>query len=193
MAQGEETLLELDLPSFYEQIPALSPSHTVPALHLGDEVLWESLAILETLADRYPHAQLWPSDPVLRAYARCISAEMHSGFPALRREMPMNCRVRDRHIDLSDHARRDIDRVLAIWAQCDDKRNGARGGLLGGFTVADAMYAPVASRFLTYGIELPESARRFVDFVHADPDMRQWQAAAEAETRVIEDEEQGQP
>jgi glutathione S-transferase len=114
----------------------------VPALHLGDEVLWDSLAILETLADRYPHAQLWPSDPVLRAYARCISAEMHSGFPALRREMPMNCRVRDRHIDLSDHARRDIDRV---------------------------------------------------DFVHADPDMRQWQAAAEAETRVIEDEEQGQP
>lgn len=189
----DELMLDLDTPEFYERIETLSPSRTVPALHLGDEVIWDSLAIAETLADRYPDAGLWPAAPALRAYARCICAEMHSGFPALRSELPMNCRARGRQPELSDNARRDVARVIAIWVECDERRGETPGGLLGGFTVADAMYAPVASRFATYGIEMPAAAQRFVDWIHADPDMRQWQAAAEAETRVLEHEERGRP
>lgn len=187
----DELLLDLDTPEFYERIEALSPSRTVPALHLGDERLWDSLAINETLADRFPDAGLWPSDPAQRAYARCISAEMHSGFPALRRELPMNCRARGRRLSPSDDAARDIARIIAIWVDCDARRGDAPGGLLGGFTVADAMYAPVASRFATYGIELPPEAQRFVDWIHADADMQAWQSAAEAETLVLEHEERG--
>ncbi|MEM6638443.1 MAG: glutathione S-transferase family protein [Pseudomonadota bacterium] len=187
----DELKLDLDTPEFDARIGNLSPSRTVPALHLGDEVIWDSLAIADVIADRMPHAGLWPDDGTRRAFARCISAEMHSGFPALRSEMPMNCRARGRLLAPSERAVGDVARVLAIWDECAERFGHLDGGLVGGFTIADAMYAPVASRFLTYGVELTPAAQRFVDFIHADPDMQQWQAAAEAETQVLPHEEKG--
>lgn len=177
----DELKLDLDTPEFYARIGPLSPSRTVPALHLGDEIVWDSLAIADVLADRYPDAGLWPEDPGLRAFARCISAEMHASFASLRTELPMNCRAKNRHVDISEKTRQDIARIQAIWDECEQRRDGAPGGLLGGFTIADAMYAPVASRFKTYDIPLNPAARRFVDHIHADPDVIAWRKEAQAE------------
>ena len=187
----DELKLDLDTEDFHARIGDLSPSRTVPALRLGDDVLWDSLAIAETLADRFPEAGLWPADRALRAYARCISAEMHAGFTALRSELPMNCRASGRRLTPSDAAARDIARVIAIWCECDERRGDAPGGLLGGFTIADAMFAPVASRFVTYAIALPPAAQRFVDWIHADPDMQAWVDEARRERLVLEHEERG--
>jgi glutathione S-transferase len=187
----DETSLDLDTPDFYARIDALSPSKTVPALHLDGDIIWDSLAIGETLAERYPEAGLWPDDATLRAYARCICAEMHSGFAALRREMPMNCRATGRNANASEATLRDIARIKDIWAECRRRRTSHDGGLLGGFTMADAMYIPVALRFVTYGVDLNAEDQAYVDWVLGEPDVADWMAGAHTETHVIEGEEVG--
>jgi glutathione S-transferase len=154
--------------------------------------VWDTLAIAETVAERWPEKQLWPADPDERAFARSISAEMHSGFPHLRECMPMNCRAMGRIVPLPDELGRDIDRVIAIWADCHH-RFGDRGGwLFGDFSIADAMYAPVVLRLRTYGINLPESAWFYPHRLLQSKAMQEWLAAAECETEVIEADEKGQ-
>jgi glutathione S-transferase len=188
----DEQRIVLDTPTAKSEIAEWSPSGRVPVLQLGDQAVWDSLAICETVAERWPDKQLWPDDPDERAYARSISAEMHAGFSVLRDCMPMNCRAMGRIVPIPDELGADIDRIIAIWADCH-KQFGDRGGwLFGRFSVADAMYAPVVLRLRTYGINLPESAGYYPHRLLESVAMQDWLAAAECETEVIEADEKGQ-
>jgi glutathione S-transferase len=164
-----------------------SPSGRVPALQHGDFVVWESLAIGEYLADRFPEAGLWPTEAEARAIARAVSAEMHAGFSALRSHLPMNIRSSFAGRGVTPEAQADINRVTALWRDCR-KRFGADGKFLFGHpTIADAMYAPVVSRFRTYRIELEEEAQRYAEAVWALPSLQEWATAAGNEPMVIEE------
>jgi glutathione S-transferase len=188
----EEHRILLDVEDTTRQIAEFSPAGKVPVLLLGDLAVWDSLAIAETVAERWPENKLWPDDAGARAHARSISAEMHSGFAELRSRMPMNCRAMGRRVALPDELTRDIDRVFDIWSDCY-RRYGDRGSwLFGDFSIADAMYAPVVLRFRTYGINLPESARHYANRVLQSEAMQEWLLACETETEVIEQDEVGQ-
>lgn len=188
----DEHRIVLNTATTRSEIAAVSPAGRVPVLQLGDLTVWDSLAICETVAERYPDKRLWPADPDERAHARSISAEMHAGFAVLRECMPMNCRAMGRKVPIPDELGDDIDRVIAIWSDCH-KLYGDRGGwLFGQFSVADAMYAPVVLRLRTYGINLPESAGYYPHRLLESEAMQDWLAAAECETEVIEADEKGQ-
>jgi glutathione S-transferase len=190
----EEHRITLDVASTTAEIASFTPAGTVPVLQLGDLTVWDSLAIAETVAERWPEANLWPNDADARAHARSICAEMHAGFATLRSSMPMNCRAMGRKVALPDQLTRDIDRVLAIWSDCARRygRDGEHAGwLFGKFSVADAMFAPVALRLRTYGINLPESALHYPRRLLQSEAMQEWLAAAETETEVIESDEKG--
>lgn len=170
----DEKRIHLYGPGSKEQILRYSPAGHVPILHDGQTVVWDSLAILEYLAESH---QLWPSDPAQRAKARAVSSEMHSGFAALREHMSMNTRKRYPGKGRTPEVLADIARIDAIWAQ-------AKGPFLfGAFTAADAMYAPVVLRFRTYDVAVQN--RKYVDAVLALPAMREWIEAAEREPESI--------
>ncbi len=166
---------------------AFSPTARVPCLHDGATVVWDSLAIAEYLAERHPG--MWPDDPVARAWARSVCAEMHSGFTTLRNDMTMCIRERVDVRPWSDALERDIARVIAIWTE--GRRRFGQGGLLlcGGFSLADAFYAPVAYRFRTYGVVPDGDAGGYLQALLAHPLLRQWEEAALKETEIIEAEE----
>ena len=188
----DEHRILLDTDTTAAEIAAFAAARQVPILKRVDVTVWDSLAIAETVAERWPDKQLWPSDPDERAHARSISAEMHSGFPYLREHMPMNCRAMGRQVHLLDELGEDIDRIIAIWAECH-RHYGDRGGwLFGTFSIADAMFAPVVLRLRTYGINLPESAGFYPHRLLESEAMQEWLAAAECEVEVIEAEEKGQ-
>jgi glutathione S-transferase len=152
----KEVVITLDRPDTKELIARYSPSGRVPVLRHGDLTVWDSLAISEYLAETFPEAKLWPADPTQRARARAVSAEMHSGFTALRNAMPMNIRER-RAVTPTADVQADIDRVCQIWRECRGQvARGAGPFLFGTFSIADAMYAPVATRFRTYGVKTDE-------------------------------------
>lgn len=186
----EERRIPLDTPTFDEEIARISPARRVPVLALDDVTVWDSLAIAETVAERWPDRQLWPADAAARAHARAISAEMHSGFGVLRDTLPMNCRAMGRKVAANAALDADIRRIFDIWADCGE-RYGGDGWLFGSFTVADAMYAPVALRFRTYGIRTPESADRFPARLLRSEALQDWLLAAESETEVIDADEKG--
>ncbi len=161
-----------------------SPAGKVPVLKDGALTIWDSLAICEYLAEKHPEKQLWPAQVGARAHARSISAEMHSGFTNLRSQMPMNVRreIPGRARTLEVVA--DAARIETIWNECR-RRHGANGPFLfGAFSIADAMYAPVVSRFRTYGMALDGAAAQYAGAIHALPAMREWIAGARAETEV---------
>ena len=189
-----EERVPMDTPSFKADVLKLSPAGRVPVLIMNGEHIWDSLAIAETVAERWPAAGLWPDDPAARARARSVSAEMHSGFLALREGMPMNCRAMGRKVALTDALAADIDRMYAIWADCHERYGGADsdGWLFGRFSVADAMFAPVVLRFRTYGINLPDAVGSYPARLLESDAMQNWLASAESETEVIECEEVGQ-
>ena len=187
----DEQRICLDTDSTADEIAALHAGGTVPVLQLGDLTVWDSLAIAETVAERWPEKNLWPEDADVRAYARSICAEMHSGFAELRAGMPMNCRAMGRQVALPDSLTDDIDRIIAIWSDCHRRFSDDSGWLLGEFGVADAMFAPVVLRFRTYGINLPESAGFFPHRLLESEAMQEWLAAAETEVEVIDREEKG--
>nr|HEX4317905.1 glutathione S-transferase family protein [Kofleriaceae bacterium] len=165
------------------------PARRVPVLYAGELVIWDSLAIAEHLAETFPAKQLWPRDAGARAHARCICAEMHAGFAALRSRLPMNCELALRGIRFDRAVERDIARVVAIW-QDTRARFGAGGPLLfGAFTIADAYFAPVVLRFQGYGVELPAVARAYADAVLALPSLQRWVAAGTAEHEFVADDE----
>jgi glutathione S-transferase len=167
-------------------IHAHSPSGKVPALQDGDLVVWDSLAICEYLAESFPNAKLWPDDRAARATARCVSAEMHSSFAALRTLMPMNVRRDPVVLAPTPEVAEEIARIHAVWADCR-KRFGSGGPFLfGRFSVADVMYAPVATRFRTYGVPLDDVSRAYVSAIYELPAMRKWIADAKRETWAIE-------
>lgn len=168
-----------------ERILSFTKSGKVPVLIDGEVTVWDSLAIIEYTAERFPDAQLWPADVARRAHARSISAEMHSGFAALRNECGMNLHRPIGAKALSDVARIDIARVQAIWVECRE-RYGADGSFLfGSFSAADAMFAPVVHRFRTYAIDAPAAVRSYMDAMLALPAMAAWTEAALAETILI--------
>jgi glutathione S-transferase len=185
----DEVQLKFHTAGWDEQIGRWSPSGLVPVLWLDGEPIWDTLAIAETVAERWPEKHVWPRDARARALARSVCAEMHSGFRTLRGAMPMNVRGSYPGKGMSAEVQRDIDRILANWTLCRE-RFGRGGALLfGAFTAADAFYAPVASRFATYGVPLPAVARAYLDAVLALPAVREWSAAARAEPEVVAEEE----
>ena len=183
----EEIIIQLDQPTTAAEIARYSPAGRVPVLIDGDLHIWESLAILEYLADRHPG--LWPSDPAAKALARSISAEMHAGFTALRDELPMNVRATGRKVTPSTATAADIARIRAIWHDCLKRSGGP--WLFGEFTIADAMFAPVALRFHTYGLACDEQSVRFLGCVREHPSVKDWIAAAGDESWSIPHEEVG--
>jgi len=187
----EEHRIVLDTDTSKAEIAAFSNAGRVPVLQLGDVTVWDSLAIAETVAERWPEKQLWPADASVRAHARSICAEMHAGFAVLRECMPMNCRAMGRKVSLPDALTDEIDRIIAIWSACHRDFSGDNGWLFGEFSIADAMYAPVVLRFRTYGVNLPESAGFYPQRLLQSAAMQEWLAAAETETEVIEADEKG--
>jgi glutathione S-transferase len=181
----DEVVIPLYRPGSKAAILAHSPAGKVPVLRHGDRVVWDSLAIMEYLAETLPDGALWPEDPAARALARCISAEMHAGFQALRGGMPMSLREQLPGQERSDTVAADIARVTAIWRDCRERFGGGGPFLFGGFTIADAMYAPVATRFRTYAVELDPVCQAYADTILALPSFLEWQAAAEEEPWVI--------
>ncbi len=186
-ADFEEVVIPLDQPETKAAIRAHSPSGRVPALKHGDLTLWDSLAIGEYLAECFPEAGLWPEDPKLRAQARCIAAEMHAGFAALREHLPMDLsrRFPGRGQDAPGVAA-DILRIVEIWEVC--RQSFGRDGdfLFGRFGIVDAFFAPVVGRFVTYGVSLEGATAAYRDAVWSCPAMKKWRAAAEAEPWVID-------
>lgn len=183
----QEERIALFVPGYKERILAVSPAGKVPALIDGDVTVWDSLAIGEYLAERFPDRPVWPRAVAARALARCVSAEMHSGFPNLRAQMPMNVRKIYPAKAYAPEVETDVARVLAIWTQCLSTSGGPF--LFGEFGYADAMFAPVVTRFTTYGVALTGAVKAYSDAIWALPAMQAWKAAAVAETEVIEDYE----
>ena len=169
-----------------EKIRSFSRSGKVPVLVDGDVTVWDSLAIIEYAAERFPEARLWPQDRASRAHARSISAEMHSGFAALRNECGMNLHRPVKPIALSDDARDNIARVQQIWTECRERYGKTGPFLFGAFSGADAMYAPVVHRFRTYAIEVAPEAKAYMETMMALPAFQEWTRAGLAETIVIE-------
>lgn len=181
--------LRLDTPEFYQEIRSVNPAGTVPVLLDGGLALWESLAILEYVNDAFLEGKAWPSDPAERARARVLACEMHAGFPAMRREMPMNCRAR-RKVVLSDAAKKDIARVDEIWSR--QMTAYPDGWLFGEWSIADAMFAPVALRFMTYNTQLSDSAGEYLQRVLASAPIQRWLVEAALETDIVVADEAGE-
>lgn len=188
----EEYRIPLDQEGSAAEIARFTPSGRLPVLMIDREAVWDTLAIAETVAERWPEKELWPSDPQIRVHARSVSAEIHSGFSTLRDAMPMNCRAMGRKVALPDALTDDIDRVLDIWADCHRSYRSKGDWLFGRFSVADAMFAPVVLRFRTYGINLPDSASNYPRRLLESAAIQSWLAAAESEVEVIKREETGQ-
>jgi glutathione S-transferase len=170
-----------------KQHDEIAPSSgKVPVLWDGDAVVWDSLAIVEYLADKVGRDRFWPKADDARAMARSMAAEMHSGFAALRRECPMNIRRKVEGWALSEAARGDVLRILTLWAEA--RARFGKGGpfLFGSFSAADILYAPVVSRLMTYGIGVPGFALTYMQAVWEHEWMQDWIVAAEAEDWVIE-------
>lgn len=178
----EEKVIPLDQPNTAEEIGKYSPSGRLPLLIDGETTVWDSLAICEYLNERFPDRKLWPVDPEARATARSISAEMHSGFAAVRQNLPMKFRESFPDTRLQPDVKAEVDRIIEIWNDCR-RRFGAGGPFLfGAFSIADAMYAPVVSRFKTYSVPLEGSAASYAETIWKLPQIQEWLAAARAET-----------
>jgi len=183
----DEERIALFEPGYKERILRYSPAGKVPVLIDGNATVWETLAIGEYLAEKYPQYAMWPKDLLLRAHARSISAEMHAGFAALRTHMPMNMRAHHPGKGRTPEVEADIARVCSLWNTCLERSGGPF--LFGHFTVADAMYAPVVSRFVTYAVELAPPLEGYVDRISNLAAMQEWRAAALAESEVIAEDE----
>lgn len=181
-----ETVIPLYREESPERLRHVSPSRRVPVLEHGNLVIWESLAIAEYLADKFPEAGLWPQAPAARALARAVSNEMHAGFSALRAYLPMDMRARHLKYPLNRDVTADIERIVNIWSDCRARFSTAGDFLFGPYTIADAMYTPVVSRFITYDVTLEGVVARYRDAVWEWPPLQAWLEAAAAEPWVID-------
>ena len=180
-----ETVIPLDTPETKSQIAEHSGAGRVPVLHHGKFVIWDSLAILEYLAETFPEKKLWPAGKTARAVARSVANEMHSGFAALRNACPMNIRRAPKPVPLSDPVNADIARIETIWRECREKFGKGGPFLFGKFSIADAMYAPVASRFSTYLLSTGDDTRAYVATILNTSAFKLWQEAALKESWII--------
>jgi glutathione S-transferase len=185
----EETLISLEASDFKTRVLALSGAGKVPVLIDVETRVWESLAILEYLAEKFPAAGLWPQSPAARAHARAVAAEMHAGFQALRTQLPMNVQrpVMPRTVDAK--AAGDVERIEAIWNECRTRFGDGGPFLYGAFGAADAMYAPVVSRLHTYAIDVGATARDYMRAQMALPAWSEWRDGARRESWVLPHDE----
>ena len=181
-----QTVIPLYLPNSREQLRARSPAGKVPILTDGEVTVWESLAIIEYAAEKFPDAALWPHDQRARAAARAIAAEMHAGFLPLRRACPMNMRRGVGKLELNAEAAADVARIDALWADARTRFGAGGPFLFGRFSGADAMYAPVVSRLHSYGIGVGAASAAYMEAVMALPAWQEWAGAACAEEWVVE-------
>ena len=175
----EEIPIRLNEAGSKADILKYSPSGKVPCLLDGELLVWDSLAICEYLAEKAP--LLWPLDSRLRAEARAVSAEMHAGFGALRQSMPMDIKASKPHDGRRPEVLHDIARIVAIWEGCRERFAAGGPFLFGAFSIADAMYAPVAWRFKTYAVDVPPASQAWIEAICALPAMQEWHAGALAE------------
>jgi glutathione S-transferase len=182
-----ETVIPFDFAAGNPEIRKVSPTGRVPVLHHGAVRVWESLAIIEYVNELFPDAGIWPADRAARAEARAISMEMLSGFRALRSACPMNIRREPRAIDLPSGVAQDVARIETIWKETLSRSGGPF--LFGGFSAADAMYAPVVNRFETYRLTSDETVLGYMARMKAEPAWRKWQAAAIAEPWTVPEDE----
>jgi len=185
----DETVASLDAADFKTIVAALGGSGRVPILKDGEVRVWESLAILEYLAEKFPAAGLWPEGPAARAHARAIASEMHAGFVSLRRHLPMNVARPVKFRALDAGTAKDVTRIDAIWTGCRDKYGGDGPFLFGAFGAADAMYAPVVWRFHTYAVEISATVAGYMRAMMALPAWQEWREAARQETWVLAEDE----
>jgi glutathione S-transferase len=184
----EETVVALDMPDTDANIRKFSPSGRVPALIDGDLTVWDSLAICEYLNEKFPEKRLWPQDRAQRAFARCVCAEMHSGFANLRNDCSMKIVQQYPYKPLRAETQKDVDRIVELWTGCLKKSGGPF--LFGKEPcIADAYFAPVVSRFRTYSIPVPGPVKAYCDTVWAWPALQAWVADAQRETLRAKDHE----
>jgi len=170
----EAVFIQLDQPDTQEKIAKISPSAKVPVLKHGDHVIWDSLAIGEYLAEIFPQAKLWPEDQKHRAIARSISCEMHAGFQSLRTNLPFNPQKNQSLEILNSETVLEIQRIFKIWDDCRSQYGHRGQFLFGNFTIADAMFAPISSRFISYDIKLTRVAEEYVRAIMNLPEMKMW-------------------
>ncbi len=185
----DETIIPLDTPSTRKQIAEHSGAGRLPVLHHGKITIWETLAILEYLAETFPEKNLWPKAKAARAVARAISNEMHAGFTGLRNTCPMNLRRPPKPVILNEATKADITRIEEIWREC--RKTYGKGGkfLIGKFCNADAMFVPVVTRFETYAIPVGRDTRAYMDAVMATKAFQKWKSAALKETWIVPHDE----
>ncbi len=187
----EERLVPLMTEEWDAKAPVFSPSAKVPAYFDGQKTIWEALGILEYIADSRPDTMLWPLDMDVRAIARSVALEMHGGFGPLRTHMPMNCRKSLPGLGRKDGVEKDIGRIGDIFKMCRTQFGQGGDFLFGHFSIADAMYAPVVTRFKTYGVELDPIGNAYMQAVLDLPAMKDWYADARDEEWVIDVSEVG--
>ena len=183
----EDVLIPFDFAAGNPEIKAISPTGLVPFLRHGTVTVWETLSIIECAAELFPDAGVWPKDREARSLARSISAEMHAGFRALRGACPMNMRRAPGKIDLPDGVAPDVARIEAIWRDCLAKSGGPF--LFGAFSAADAMFAPVVSRFETYALDVSQQTQDYMATMMAHPSWVKWRDMALAEPWVVPEDE----
>lgn len=184
-----ETVIPLDTPETAKLIAEHSGAGRVPVLHHGRQVVWESLAIMEYLAELFPEKHLWPKAVSARAVARAVANEMHAGFGALRKACPMNMRRPKKPVPLNDAARKDVARIEEIWRDCRAKFGKGGKFLFGKFSIADAMYTPVVSRFETFDVPVAEETRVYMDTILNTPAFSAWREAALKESWIVPSDE----
>jgi len=187
----EEVVLPLDSAEFEESIGDYSPTRRVPVLWDDGQCIWDSLAICEYANDNFCDGALWPRDAHSRGLGRAMAAEMHSGFHQLRSKLPMNCRARNRYVPIDDALQADIDRVFSLWGDSLVSHADVGPWLLGRYSIADAMFAPVVIRFLNYGVTLPVDIVPYCEHVLSDPDLIAWCEKAQSEEWIVEADEAG--
>ncbi|HEX5213546.1 MAG TPA: glutathione S-transferase family protein [Pseudolabrys sp.] len=185
----DETVISLNAPDFKAQVGAVSGTGKVPVLIDGNVQVWESLAILEYLAEKFPDAALWPADATARAHARAVANEMHAGFVPLRRLLPMNMWRPVMNRELTPEVEANVERIEAMWADCRARFGDGGPFLFGRFGAADAMYAPVVSRFYTYAVAVGAGTRAYMGAVMALPAWREWREAGVKEPWVLAEDE----
>lgn len=188
----EEVVLPLFTDQFYSTLATYTPVKKVPVLVDNGISVWDSLAIAEYVNETYLDGKAWPSDAKQRATARSVVAQMHSGYHALRNEMPMNCRAK-RRVTLSEAAQKDVQDILSLWQQLRSEHQAQGHYLFGAFSLADAFFAPVVFRFASYGVELTDLASEYQQTMLTHPDMAAWFKASQEEPDIVDEGEVGEP
>jgi glutathione S-transferase len=185
----EEVNIPLYTPEGKAEIRKYSNAGKVPLLIANEQVIWDTLAIVEYLAEKHPEKALWPLASDCRAIARSVVCEMHSSFNEIRNQLPMNCRRMTRFENISADLQKDIDRVLQIWQECREQYGEQGDFLFGNFSIADAFYAPVVLRFNTYSIPVNDTTQSYIDTIIALPEIQEWIESSKQDPLIVEDYE----